>query len=68
MANEQPLPHPFKVIVRTCTRQPERVRWEVHENGVLREFSDDSYATEAKASAEGHCAMERCIAHWQIGR
>ena len=68
MANEQPSTHPFKIIVRPCAIRPERLRWEVHENGVQREFSGDSFATEAEASAEGHRAMERCIAHWQIGR
>jgi hypothetical protein len=58
-------PHPFEVIVRPCTVDPLRFRWEIRENGEPCEVSKASHAARSEAVAEGQTMMQALIIQWR---
>jgi hypothetical protein len=58
-------PHPFEVIVRPCTIDPLRFRWEIRENGEPCEVSTGSHAARSEAVAEGQTTMQALIILWR---
>jgi hypothetical protein len=51
----------FKVIVRPCSIDPARLRWEIHEDGLQREFAFSSYASKIEALVAGERALQRWL-------
>jgi hypothetical protein len=54
--------NPFKVVVRPCSIDPARLRWEIHEDGLQREFAFSSYDSKIEALVAGERALQRRLA------
>jgi hypothetical protein len=59
--------HPFSVRTVPCRERLGHFRWEVHEQGRLRETSPDSYPTEPMAASYAEAVMEQLVSRWRTG-
>src|SRR5215207_1301335 len=59
--------HPFSVRTVRCPGRLGHFRWEIYENGRLRESSPDSYTTEPVAASYAEAVMGQVISKWQAG-
>jgi hypothetical protein len=60
--------HPFTITVERIIDIANRFRWNIYENGRLREHSPNSYATKREALADAQRVLQRLVTHWQIGK
>jgi hypothetical protein len=59
--------HPFTITVERIIDISNRFRWNIYENGRLREHSPNSYATKREALADAQMVLQRLVTHWQTG-
>jgi hypothetical protein len=61
-------PPPYELVVRPCTIQAGRYRWDIRRGGVPVQSSMESFASEQEAHADGRREVERLTIVSGLGR
>jgi len=57
--------HDFKIVIETDTERAGRFRWNISEDGKVRDKSFYSYATKREAKADADKFVEKLNATWR---